>query len=423
MTSLLPRSATDSTRADNGGADVGHRRPLVLLATLGGAAAAASTLMVCLAVGVVGWFVTDAGAHGTPRGGLRVGALAWLVAHGSGVSVTGVAITAVPLGLTALAAWAIWRIGHRVGDSVSGHGPDADRIADGERDWTVLAATSLFAAGYAVVALVTTSLAATASTAPSGARVVLWSLVLCALFAGPAIAVGSGRAAIWAAFVPPSVRAPVGTCLRILTTYLAVAALVFVVALVVDFGSAASVMSRLHTDGGDATLLTVLSGTVVPNAVVFSGSYLLGPGFAVGVHTLVSPTVVVLGPLPLFPLLAALPDNGAAPWTVWLMALPPVVAAVAAVRSQRLAPTLRWDEGALRGCAGGVLAGVLFGLLAAVAGGAVGPGRMQVVGPLAFDVLVHAITAFGIGGLLGGLAITWWQRRVARRVGAPARPR
>ena len=41
-------------------------------------------------------------------------------------------------------AWAIWRLGHRVGDSVSGHGPDADRIADGERDWTVpIAAAAL----------------------------------------------------------------------------------------------------------------------------------------------------------------------------------------------------------------------------------------------------------------------------------------
>jgi hypothetical protein len=26
-------------------------------------------------------------------------------------------------------------------------------------------------------------------------------------------------------------------------------------------------------------------------------------------------------------------------------------------------------------------------------------------------VLVHAVTAFGIGGLVGGLLATWWQRR------------
>jgi hypothetical protein len=26
---------------------------------------------------------------------------------------------------------------------------------------------------------------------------------------------------------------------------------------------------------------------------------------------------------------------------------------------------------------------------------------------------VHAITAFGVGGLVGGLVMTWWQRRHA----------
>ena len=89
--------------------------------------------------------------------------------------------------------------------------------------------------------------------------------------------------------------------------------------------------------------------------------------------------------------------------------------AVAAARTQRRLPTLRWDEGALRGCAGGVAAGVLFGLVAALSGGAVGPGRMREVGPFAFDVLVHALTSFGVGGLVGGLAMTWWLRRAARR--------
>ncbi|MBB6628865.1 hypothetical protein H5V45_16170 [Nocardioides sp. KIGAM211] len=417
MTSLLPRSATAPTRSPAGsGTDARHRRPLVLIATAGGVAAAASTLLVCMALGVVGWFLSDAGAHGTPRDGLRVGALGWLLAHGSGVRVEGVAITVVPLGLTALVAWAVWRVGHRVGDSVSGHGPDADRIADGERDWTVPVASLLFAVGYAVTVGVTTSLASTAATAPSGSRAVLWSLLLCAFFGAPAIAVGSGRAAIWAAFLPPSVRASGAACLRILVSYLTVAGVVFGVAFALDLGAAASVMSQLHTDAGDATLFSVLSTAVVPNAVAFSGSYLLGPGFAVGAHTLVSPAAVVLGPMPLFPLLAALPQAGpVAGWVIGLMALPPLVAALAAARTQHRMPTLRWDEGALRGCVGGVLAGVLFGIVASLSGGSVGPGRMRMVGPFSFDVLVHAITAFGIGGLVGGLLMTWWQRRLARR--------
>ena len=66
-----------------------------------------------------------------------MGALAWLMAHGSGITVQGVAVGVVPLGLTAICAWSMWRVAHRVGDALSGHGPDADRISDGERDLTV----------------------------------------------------------------------------------------------------------------------------------------------------------------------------------------------------------------------------------------------------------------------------------------------
>jgi len=394
--------------------DLRHRRPLALIATLGGAAAAASTLVVCLAAGIAGWFLTDAGSHGEPRDALQVGALGWLMGHGSGITVQGTPVGVVPLGLTLVVAWTIWRIGIRVGDFVSGHGPDADAIADGERDLTVPVAASLLAAGYAVVLTVTHTLAATPATSPSLGRSLLWSILLCLVVGGAGIAVGSGRAAIWAAFVPVALREAAVTCRRILLGWFLVAGLVLVAALVVDLDTAVNVMSQLHTDAGDATVFTLLSLTVVPNAIVFSGAYLLGPGFTVGVGTLVSPSAVTLGPLPMFPLLAALPDDGTPPaWTAYLMALPLLVAFAATMRSQRLAPTARWDEGIIRGLAGGVLAGLLFGLLAAVAGGAVGPGRMTDVGPQVLDTTVYAVTAFGLGGLLGGVLATWLQRRRA----------
>ncbi len=264
--------------------------------------------------------------------------------------------------------------------------------------------------------MITVTLAATPETAPDTGRAVLWSVLIAIGFGGPALAIGSGRAAIWAAFLPVSVRAAATTCRAILVWYAAVAALALVIALAVDFGTAVNVLSQLHLDGGESTLFLLATALVLPNAMLFSGSYLLGPGFAVGTHTMVSPTVVALGPLPMFPLLAALPDNGpASGWTTALMVVPPVVAGLAAARAQRRHPTVRWEEGALRGCTGGVLAGAVLGLLATVAGGAVGPGRMRQVEPFAFDVLVHAITAFGIGGLFGGLAMTWWHRRSLRR--------
>lgn len=392
------------------------RRPLALVATFGGVAAAAATLVVCLAIGVVGWFLTDAGAHGTPTGALRVGALGWLAGHGSGVVVEGVRLTAVPLGLTLLFGWATWRFGLRLGESVAEHGPDHHALADGERDWTVPAATGLFTLGYVVTALVVTTLSGTAATAPSESRVVLWSLLLCVLAGGSGIAVGSGRAAVRIALLPAVLRSTVATVRTLLLLWLGVSALVFAVAFVVDGDTALNVMSQLHLGAGPAVLYVGLMLLALPNATLFSSSYLLGPGFTVGAHTLVTPTVVSLGPVPMFPLLAALPGEGPTPvWTPYLLALGPLTAVVAVVLVQRRQPTLRWDHGAVRGLAAGVLAGIVVAILAGLAGGAVGPGRMADVGPLAWDTLVHAITSFGVGGLLAGTAMTWWQRRRSAR--------
>lgn len=412
MTSLL--TAPDRSASRDAGDR--RRRPLALLAVVGGAAAAGSVLVVCLGLAVTGWFLTDAGAHGAPRDALRVGALGWLLGHGSGIRVGEAAITVVPLLVTLVAAWATWRIGLRVGDAVSGHGPDVEQISDGERDWTVPVASCCFAVGYTAVTVVTLALAATPDTSPSAGRAIGWSLALAVLVGGSGIAVGSGRAAIWAAMLPGNVRATVACCGAVLRTVLLVSLVAFVAAFVLDVTTAVNVMSGLHLATGETVVFGGLSLLAVPNAILFSAAYLLGPGFTVGAQTLVSPTVVVTGALPAFPLLAALPDSGPVPaWTVWLVGVPPLAAAVGAALAQRRRPTLRWEEGALRGCAGGVLAGVLLGWLASVAGGSAGPGRMRSVEPLAFDVLVHAITALGIGGLVGGLAMTWWQRHRAAR--------
>ena len=322
----------------------------------------------------------------SPRDGLRVGALGWLLAHGSGVTVDGVAITAVPLGsLTLVAAWAVWRIGHRVGDSISGHGPDADAIADGERDWTVPVALALFTAGYVVVTVHHLALAATADdrtrTPP---RVCSGRSLICVRLrrararrsarAGPR----SGRRSCRSRCARPR-RLP--RILGWLPRWSPRSR--FLVALAVDFGTAANVMSQLHIDGGDATL------------------FLLATALLAAQRRRSSPAPTCSAPAS---------RSAPAPWSrrPWscsarcrcsrcsprcpttarrrldlaLMAVPPLVAALAAARAQRRHPTLRWEEGALRGCAGGVLAGLLLGLLAAVAGGAVGPGRMRDVEPV-----------------------------------------
>ncbi|MCY7401124.1 MAG: DUF6350 family protein [Nocardioides sp.] len=404
MTSLL-------TRPDRPRTDAAHPRPLVLIATLGGMLAAVGPLTVLMAVGVIGWFVSDAGVHGAPRDGMRMGALAWLAGHGSGFTVEGVRVLLIPLGVTAMTVWSMWRLGHRVGDAVSGHGPDADRISDGERDLTVPTAIALFFAGYAVVAVVVATLAAGTSADPSLPHVLFWTLMMTAGVAAPAIAVGSGRAAIWATFLPVTLRAGAAVAGAVLTALLVVSTVAFLLALVTSFDEAATMTSSLHPSPSEAGLYALVNAGFLPNASLFAGSWLLGPGFAVGGGTLVSPGAVVLGPLPVVPLLAALPAVGTpASWLGALMAVPPLVAAIYAYRALRGRP-LTWDQAALAGCGGGIVAGIGFAVLASVAGGAAGPGRMRHVGPFVPDVLVHAITACGIGALLGALVLVLLQRR------------
>jgi hypothetical protein len=200
----------------------------------------------------------------------------------------------------------------------------------------------------------------------------------------------------------------------VLRSLLVVSALVFLVALALSFDDAATMTSRLHPSPAEAGLYALVNAAFVPNAALFTGSWLLGPGFAVGGATVVSPSAVVLGPLPIVPLLAALPAVGTpAGWVGALMALPPLVAAVSAFRALR-GRLLTWDQVTLAGCGGGLVAGFGFAVLASLSGGAAGPGRMRFVGPFVRDVLVHAVTACGIGALLGAAVLALLARRSSR---------
>jgi hypothetical protein len=411
MTDLLRSPATRTSSSDRSATDAptSPQRPLALGAAVAGAVASGAVLLGCMALGLVGWFASDAGAHGDTKDAIRVGADGWLLAHGAHLELaTGsvsATITVIPLGLTLLCAYVAYRLGSWAALT------SAVEDARG-----VLLGAVVLSGIYAVVALATAILSATAEAEPGLLRSFVGGFVVAFLGGGAGLLAGSRAAVAWTSRIPVAGRSilagVLGACLLLLTA----GSLLLGAALLLDLGAAANVLSRLHADASGGLLYTVLVAAVAPNAVLLTGSYLLGPGFAVGTGTIVSSTVVVLGPLPMFPLLAALPDGGpTSAWTPYLMAVPPVVAGVAAARAQRRHPTLRWEEGGLRGCTGGVFAGLVVGLLAAVAGGAVGPGRMQTVEPFAFEVLVHAITTFGIGGLFGGLAMTWWQRRTARR--------
>ncbi|MGK2875290.1 MAG: cell division protein PerM [Nocardioides sp.] len=410
MTSLIAAPRQRRSGPHDASTTLRRRQPVWAVGLGTGLLAAASTLVAAFGFGVVGWFLSDAGTHGSPRDALRTGGLGWLMGHGSGVTVQGTAVTAVPLGITVICAWAIWRMALRAGTAVSGHGPTADSLADGARDLVVPLTTTLFTLGYLVVVDLALRVTDAGIAGASAQRAMTWSILGCLLVGGAGIAAGSGRAATWAHRLPGTARGALACTRRIIVWWLAVSLVAVTVSLIVDFSTAANVMSQLHTDPSATVLYLALMVLIVPNAMLFSSAFLLGPGFVVGTGTLVTPTVVSTGALPMVPLLAALPA-GAPSWggAAWLLA--PAVGAAAVVSTQRRMPTLDWLSAALRGGVGGVLAAIVLGVVTSMAGGAVGPGAMAEVHPFAGATTLQAIVSFGVAGTVAGLAVTWWQRR------------
>ena len=380
-------------------------RPLALSAAVAGLGASLGVLMGCWVVGLVGWFASDEGTHGDTRDALRVGTDGWLLGHGANLHLAagGVAttVTAMPLGLTLLCVYVAHRLGVR-----------AVRTSAVEDLRGLLLGGVVMSVVYALVALASSILAATPVAEPSLLGSFGGGFLVAAIGGGSGM-LRAGRSSLdWPARVPETVRAVAFGAVATVLLLVAAGSVLVTVAFARDFGAAANVLSRLHVDAAGGLLYTLVVAAVAPNAALLTGSYLLGPGFAVGAGTLVSPGAVVLGPVPAFPLLAALPAPGTPPsWLAGLAAVPVLAAVAAVVLMQRRYPTFSWESGALRGVVSGLAAGVLTAVLIALAGGAVGPGRMSDVGADLLATLASATVAMGVGGLVSGVAATWWTRR------------
>ncbi len=377
-------------------------RPLTVSAAMAAVGAAGTTMAACMVVAVVGWFLADAGAHGETTDALRVGADAWLVGHGSRLTVSGVPLGIVPLTLTLLIATVVFRFGRRAGLT-------SQPVED---DRTVALGATILTGIYVVIAVVTCVLVAQDSASPFIGRTIFGSLLISAIAGTLGLASGTGRLGDWVCRVPGWVRS-IAYGASVAFLLLVVASSVLVAgALLAGLNDAATVMSELHLGPGDYGMYALATVAVAPNAVLFGAAYLLGPGFAVGTGTIVSPSVVSLGPVPAFPLLAALPGSGPTPeWAVGVLAVPVIVGATGAVLAQRAYRVTAYDSAALRGFGSGLGGALLITLAVALAGGPMGTGRMADIGAPVGEVAVAAMMAMSLGGLLAGVATAWWQRR------------
>lgn len=214
----------------------------------------------------------------------------------------------------------------------------------------------------------------------------------------------------WVDRLPPVAVDGVRTAVRVgmgaAFGVVAVAALLVTVRIGLDHATIVGLYQALGAGvDGDATL-TMVQLALLPNVVMWAAAWLLGPGFALGSGTTVSPSVTLIGPVPGLPLLGALPPEGASLGVLWL-ALPVLLGfagAVAVAASVPVHEDAPWWTTLATGVGAGVVAGALLGVFAAWSGGAAGPGRLVEVGPDALLVAAVAAASVGVGAIAGVFA-------------------
>ena len=355
-------------------------------------------LTICIAVAVVGWFAADSGTFGDA---LRVGALSWLVGNGGGLHLRGVEITVLPLGALGLIAWTLYRGGRWAGN----HSAD--------RSWRDIAAgTGAIGIGYCAVAVAVFAVTRSADVHAHLVRTAGSTLLLGLIFGGLGILRGAGRGSALLDRLPVAARAALRGGLGGAAVLAMGGAVLATIAVVAHFSTAVILAESLHSGLVGGAVVALLGLALMPNAVLCAGAFLAGPGFALGSGTVVAPGDIATGPLPAFPLLAAVPRTGGATWWEFAVLTVPLAAGgIAGLLAIRRYPVSGFYSAAVRGGLAGLVAGAGFGLLTGLGGGAIGPGRMQDVGPYLLPTVVACASACLLGGAVTAVATRWLSGR------------
>jgi hypothetical protein len=186
---------------------------------------------------------------------------------------------------------------------------------------------------------------------------------------------------------------------------IAVGALAVSLLLVVNYSTVISLYESLHSGIAGGAALTIAQISFLPNLAIWAASWLLGPGFALGTGSSVSPLGTQLGLIPSLPVFGALPRGSAVGFAALLVPVVIGLLVSAALRSRITEPgdfSLRQAGRMLgAGFGMGLVAAAILGLLAMWSGGALGPGRLTDVGPNPGAVFVWAFVLFGVTGSIG----------------------
>jgi Family of unknown function (DUF6350) len=207
----------------------------------------------------------------------------------------------------------------------------------------------------------------------------------------------------------PDARAIIGTALRggaaASAAVVTVAALAVVASLLVNYAQIITLYENLHTEALGGVALTIAQILFLPNLVIWAAAWLVGPGFAIGGGSTVSPLGTTLGPIPSIPVLGALPQGdfvfAFAGLVVPILAGFVVGALLSGSLADRVKSTGRLTWMAAAGLGSGVVGGAILGLLAWASAGSIGPGRLQTAGPNPLAVGLVAALELGVAAFAG----------------------
>lgn len=309
---------------------------MLALALLRGAVAAGLGLGSVTVVVLALWISAPA-SDSSPGSALHAAAGLWLLAHGAELTrahtLSGVPapVGIVPLLLAVVPVWLV----HRAARDVLVPDEGTQPLCEG--------AFGMVVGGYLLVGAV-----AAYYVRGGSLSVQLPSL----LFPSAVVVAGAAAAGVWTAsgrpIGPPPSWAPVslhealarsrfreraGTVWRAAAAGVAVllggGALLVAVALVWHAHPAQRSFVQLSGDWSGRVAVLLLALVLVPNAAVWGAAYGLGPGFALGTASTVTPLAFSGRPaIPGFPLLAAVPAEGPGTVLNWSAGVVPVAAGV-----------------------------------------------------------------------------------------------
>jgi len=331
--------------------------------------------IVCATIAIVAvaalWLPASGNATGRTHSAIHAGLLTFIAAVHGGVTVDGVAGHWLPLGMLLIVAITAWRAGSGLADA-------AAQIDEVDPARLIIAGCAQ-AISFAVTVVVIVPFASLGTSDAPILSAGFAALLLFACSGTIALVRSAPLAEHLLARVPDEARLAMRAAIAGLLCYVIGSSAVLVGSVALHHTQVETI-SR-HVGGGWGGVPILLLGVLAaPNAIVYTISYLSGPGFALGSGTSVSLTATAHGTLPAFPLLGAVPSGHGASPLVWVVAALTVVGA--GLACARVAHGAGSFAGAVRTAVAAALVVVfVMMILGWQAGGSIGSGRLRAVGP------------------------------------------